>query len=61
MQYLDQFVDLYFELLSYCEDKDNFNQKEFKKKADYYGKRYSKLEQDEQGYITEQVSKKIKQ
>jgi hypothetical protein len=58
MQYLDEFVSLFFDLLAYCEDKQNFDPKTFKIKHDFYSKKYAKLEQDEQGYITEQIYKK---
>lgn len=61
MQNLDEFVDLYFDLIKYCEDKESFDQKVFKKKQDFYSKKYSRLEQDEQGYITEQIYLKYKQ
>jgi hypothetical protein len=60
MQYLDELVDLYFDLLEYCGAKENFLQKEFKKKLDFYSKKYSRLEQDEQGYIAEQINVRYK-
>lgn len=45
----------WLKLLAYSNDKENFNQKDFKKFVDKCAKIYNKLSQSDQGWITEQI------
>jgi len=56
--FLNAFVNKWFDLLSYC-GSETFDQKEFKRSHDEWAKRWSRLDWEQQGYITEQISKSV--
>lgn len=51
------FVQVFFDLIAYCNDDKLFNLHEFKRRHDEYSKKYAKLSQEDQGFIAEQINK----
>jgi len=53
------FVQKFFDLIAYCEML-SFNDTTFKSMSDEYAKKYAKLNQSDQGFITEQINIRYK-